>query len=255
MPEVHDDPDRDVGVVRDGEDVEVLGRDVPVRVEHRLLRPVEQALPVVAHHQDDGEARLPESLDQHEGLEKLVQGPITTGENDEPVRILEEHHLADEEVAEVQRQVLVGVGNLLVRQLDVQADAARAGLGGPFVGGLHDAAPAAGDDGETRPGQFAGGLLGELVVRVARVGPGGAEDRHCGPHRSELLIPFRELGHDPEDAPEVFDGLVGRAAVMIILPSHDTLTTNPGCSPPGSAARSGTPGTPASSPCRSPVRA
>ena len=84
-----------------------------------------------------------------------------------PWRVLEEHHLADEEVAKVQGQVLEVVRNLLLGDFDIQSDAARAGVGGPFVGGLHDAAAAAGDDGKARVGELAGRLFSEFVVRVA----------------------------------------------------------------------------------------
>jgi hypothetical protein len=52
-------------------------------------------------------------LDQGHGLEDLVQRPESPGEDDEGIGILDQHHLAHEEVLELQEEVEVGVGPLL----------------------------------------------------------------------------------------------------------------------------------------------
>ena len=117
------------------------------------------------------------------------------------------NHLAHEEVPEVQGEVLVGVGDLLFGDLDVQADAGAARVGRTFVGGLHDAAAAARDDGKAGLGELAGSDFREPVVRVRGGGPGRAEDRDGRTDRGQLLEAFRELRHDAEDPPEVSYGV------------------------------------------------
>jgi hypothetical protein len=110
LPEVHDDADGGVGIVLDREDVQVAGRDEAILVEHLVLHPVDQALPVVADHQDDGEVRLAERLDEDRRFEELVHRAVAARKGDEAVGVFQEHHLADEEVAEMQGKVLILVG-------------------------------------------------------------------------------------------------------------------------------------------------
>ncbi|MNR01914.1 hypothetical protein D3C85_1177420 [compost metagenome] len=59
--------------------------------------------------------------------------------------MFDEHHLAAEEVVELQAQVLVLVGALLVRQHDIEADRRAVAVIGALVGRLHDAGAAAGN--------------------------------------------------------------------------------------------------------------
>src|SRR5439155_23618327 len=90
--------------------------------EQLVLDPVDQAAPVGRVVKDDGEAVDLVRLDQRERLEQLVEGAEAAGEQDEALGVLDEHGFATEEVAEVDRQVNVGVDGLLVGQLDVAAD-------------------------------------------------------------------------------------------------------------------------------------
>ena len=82
--------------------------------------------------------------------------PKPPGRMTNAVRVLHEHRLAGEEVAELDAEVDVGVERLLVRQLDVAADREPAALLAAAVGRLHRARAAAGDD------RVAG--LGELAT-------------------------------------------------------------------------------------------
>ena len=61
-------------------------------------------------------------LDQGQRLEQLVQRAEAAGQDHERVGVLHEHHLAGEEVAELDAEVDVRVEALLVGQLDVAAD-------------------------------------------------------------------------------------------------------------------------------------
>jgi hypothetical protein len=67
-------------------------------------------------------------LAQRGGLEQLVERAEAAGEDHERARVADEHDLAREEVVEGQRQVDPAVLELLVRELDVQADRGDAGL-------------------------------------------------------------------------------------------------------------------------------
>ncbi len=56
-------------------------------------------------HQHDREVAHLAGLDQGQGLEQLVHGPEAAGQDHEAVRVLHEHDLAGEEVAELDAQV------------------------------------------------------------------------------------------------------------------------------------------------------
>ena len=112
-----------VGVVGDGEQVEVGRRDHPVgrpaaRASSRSCR-AQNAEPT----RTTGKWRILPVWMSTQRLEELVERPEAAGEDDERARVAHEHDLAREEVVEAQRDVLVRVGRLLERQLDVQADA------------------------------------------------------------------------------------------------------------------------------------
>ena len=90
---------------------------------------------------------------------------------------MQEMHLADREIVEVEAELRrdVGVGRLLVRQHDVEADRRRADIGGAAVARLHDARPAAGHHDEfavVERGRMSRAQAGELarLVVVAAVG-------------------------------------------------------------------------------------
>jgi len=76
--------------------------------------------------------------------------------------------------------VLVGIADLLVRQLDIQPDAGRFAVKRALVGRLHDAGAAAGNDRKSGIGKQACDLFGELVIGLAGLGARAAEDAHGG---------------------------------------------------------------------------
>ena len=90
-------------------------------------------------------------LDQRQRLGQLVQSAEPAGQDDERVRVLEEQHLAHEEVAAGDPPVEVRIGVLFEGQLDVAAyrDAAR--LARSTVGGFHHPGAAAGHHREAQP--------------------------------------------------------------------------------------------------------
>ena len=98
-------------------------------------------------------------LDERERLEQLVHRAEAAGQDHETVGVLHEHHLAGEEVAELDAEVDVLVEPLLVRQLDVAPDGQAATLAAAAVGGLHRARTAAGDHRVARSGEHAGRSL------------------------------------------------------------------------------------------------
>ena len=104
-------------------------------------------------------------LRQSQDLEQFVEGAEAAGKHDQRARQVREPELAHEEVVELEAQLGrdVGIGALLVRQADVQADAAAAGERGAAVGGLHDPRAAAGAHDE----RFSGGERLHSVTRRA----------------------------------------------------------------------------------------
>ena len=89
-----------------------------------------------------------------------------------------EHDFASKEVAELDRVGDVWVDMLLVREFDIETDAASAGFIGAFVGGLHDSWAAAGDNGVAVLSELEAELLGELAPFAVFWKASGAEDRN-----------------------------------------------------------------------------
>src|SRR5206468_5358419 len=118
-----------------------------------LFHPVKETTPVRRPEQNDREVLDLAGLSKRQRLEELVESAEAAGEDHEASRVLHEHVLAYEEVAELDAEVDVLVQRLLVRQLDVAAHGQPAHLVASAVDGLHDPGPATGDDGEAAIGQ------------------------------------------------------------------------------------------------------
>src|SRR5690606_34486350 len=144
-----------------------------------------------------------ESLHQRQHLEHFVHGPEAAVHEDEAVRVLHEHHLADEEVFELDQTAAVRVGLLLHGQVDGELDAFAAALGRAVVAGLHDARAAAGYDPVTRLRQLFRQQDGGLVQLVIGVRARAAEDGNAAPDLAECVKTLNKLGHDPEHLPGV----------------------------------------------------
>src|SRR5256886_9876454 len=119
-------------------------------------------------------------LREGQRLKALSERAKATGEDDETAGVLDEHVLADEEVAELDAQIDVAVQGLFVGQLDVAADRQPADLMAAAVDGLHDSWPTTGDDSEPAVRERGTQRATGLVVRVVVFGPGGAEHGHGG---------------------------------------------------------------------------
>ena len=177
----------------------VLGRD-GAGGHHPPAEEVEDRLPVVDPHQHQRKVLDLAGLDQGRGLEHLVEGAEAAGQGDEGVGVLDQHHLADEEVAELDEGVEVGVGALLVRQLDVAADRAAAGVPRAAVGRLHDPRAAAGHHREAVLGQPPADLAGQPVVAVVLAEARRAEDGDAGADEMKLAKAVEELPRDAQNA-------------------------------------------------------
>ncbi len=190
-----------------------MRRDL-ARLDHPRLEPVHEPGPVVRPHEDDGEARHLAGLHEDEGLEELVERAETTRHEDEALGVLHEHRLADEEVAEVDADVDVGVQALLERQLDPEPDRGALGLDAPAVGSLHDTRPAAGDDGVPGLRELGAELPRELVLGVVARRAGGPEHGDGGADLGEQAEALDELGLDAQHAPGVGVHPVGRSGAV-----------------------------------------
>src|SRR6266581_4544995 len=93
--------------VGDVQQVEILGGDLALPRD-AVAQPPGEPLPVLQAEQDDREVFHLARLDQRERFEQLVHRAVTTRKHDEGGRILHEHRLADEEVAEVDGALDVG---------------------------------------------------------------------------------------------------------------------------------------------------
>ena len=153
--------------------------------------------PECAAHEHHRELLDLAGLHQREGLEDLVEGAEPAGQHDERAGVLDEHDLADEEMVELHEVIDIGIGLLLVGQIDVAADAHPAGLFGPAIGGLHDAGSAAGNDSVARLRQPPAHLPRKLVVPAGLIEPGRAEHRHRRLRDLQRLEPHEEFEEVP----------------------------------------------------------
>ena len=101
--------------------------------------------PVVAAHQHDREVTHLAGLDQAERLEQLVERAEAAGEDDEAAGVADEHHLAREEVVELEAQLTYWFRPCSNGSSIPEPDRLRAGVAGAEVGRLHRARAAAGD--------------------------------------------------------------------------------------------------------------
>ena len=143
------------------------------------------------------------SLDERQRLEQLIERAEAARKDDEALGVLDEHRLAHEEVAEVQRQIDPVVDRLLVGQLDAQPDRNAACLRRALVGGLHDPRTAAGDDRDAALGEHRRQVFGRLVQRVVRFYAGRAEDGDRRAKFGEVVEALDEFAHDPKRTPGI----------------------------------------------------
>src|SRR5690606_6150973 len=201
-------------VVRDVEQHQVLLRRLALG-DDRVAEPVDQAAPVLGAEEDDGEAGDLLGLDEGEGLEQLVQGAEAAGQHDEALGVLDEHQLADEEVAEVQADVDVGVQPLLEGELDAEADRDAVRLQGALVGRLHGPGATPGDHREARLDQAAAQLDAGLVLPGVLGGARRAEDADGGRELGQGAEALDDLRRHAQHAPGVgVDPAAGGALVQ-----------------------------------------
>src|SRR5437660_5386029 len=137
-----------VRLVANLEELQVFWRNLSL-LQHRTLQPLDQTFPVRRTDQRNGEMQDLSRLDQGESFEQLIGGPESSREDDESFRILDEHRLAHEEVAEVDPELYPSIQLLLEGKLDIAANGKAAAFRAPAVRGFHDPRPSSGDDGET----------------------------------------------------------------------------------------------------------
>lgn len=189
------------GRIGDDEQVEVFGVDAAIG-QHAFADEVEHGFPVALPHEDDGKVLDLAGLDEGESFEEFVEGAEATGADDEGVGVLDEHDLADEEVAELDELVDEGVGLLLVGEGDVAADGRSASVACAAVGGFHDSRPAAGHDGEPEFADASGDIASDVVVVMIFGESCGAEDGDAGADEVQCTKAFDELEKDAEGGGE-----------------------------------------------------
>ena len=91
-------------LVDDVNAVHILLGDV-VHGQHAVAQPADEAGPVLTAEEDHREVGDLLGLDQHQRAEELIERAEAAGECHEGLGVLDEHHLAHEEVAELHRPV------------------------------------------------------------------------------------------------------------------------------------------------------
>ena len=164
-------------------------------VDQRLE--IDHPLPEFAAEEEDRHRLHLAGLDQGEQLERLVERAEAAGKDRHRPRAQQEVHLPQREIVELEARGgrHIGVGHLLVRQHDVEADRCPALVDGAAIGRLHDRRAAARADDEMALAVLVGldpagepGELARLVIifglgleplrdRALAVGRGGRDQR------------------------------------------------------------------------------
>src|SRR5512142_767140 len=103
-------------IVGDEQQIEIARRDLLLD-EHARLEPAQKTGPVVPAEEDHRELVDLSRLDERERLERLIERPEAARKDDERGRVLHEHELANEEVAELDDRVDVRIRSLLEGEL------------------------------------------------------------------------------------------------------------------------------------------
>ena len=166
------------------------------------IEQVTERLPVFGADQHDRKVLDLAGLHERQGLRQLVERPETSRQRHEGVRVLEEQHLANEEVAARHRPIEIAVRRLLERQFDVAADRPSAGFTGAAIGRLHQPRAAAGHHGESETDERGTQVTGHRVVGVRLRIAGRAEDGHTGPGEVQGAKPGDEVPHGAQHQPQ-----------------------------------------------------
>ena len=134
------------------------------------------------------------------------------GQHDEALRVLHEHRLAGEEVAEVDADVDPLVHALLEGQLDAEPDRHPAGLAGAAVRGLHRTRAATGDDRIAGRDEQPADLHGQGVLGLGLLHPGRPEHADGRAELGQRAEALDELGLDAQHPPRVGVQPVRRSA-------------------------------------------
>src|SRR5690606_28838448 len=168
-----------VGLVTNVDQVHVPLGNV-TGAEHGFADPPLQSAPKAGAEQDNREQRRLARLDERERLEELIQRTKPAWQGDETLRVLDEHHLPNEEEVEGDQFVVIDelVGRLLVGYDNVQPDRGSASLARTAIGCLHDPGSAACNNAEAASNQCSRGLSRELIVLMRWGSARGSEKRH-----------------------------------------------------------------------------
>ena len=169
----------------------------------RVAQPVDQPGPIGLAEENDRIRLGLERLNQCDDLKEFIERAKTAGKADEGAGVFHEHHFAGVKIVKIQRDRLISVRFLLLRQRDVAADGNSARLERPFVRRFHDPRAAAGDHAKAIVRQQPRCLFRRLVIPIARLGSGRAENGHRATDARHRLKPFHELRHDPKNPPTV----------------------------------------------------
>ena len=175
------------GIICDLDEIEIFWQDA-VLLQHLLFHPIQKTRPIVFSHQIDGKGMDFFRLNESQRFKKFIHCPKSSRQKDIALRIADEHHLADKEIAELQTifGVYVAVWLHFKRQVDRQPTrTAVCRLSAP-VRTLHQAGAATRDDCKSPLSDMLGHINREVVVRAcwfkagrAKNGDGRAEICHC----------------------------------------------------------------------------
>ena len=105
-------------------------------------------------------------MKSHQQLHQLIDGAETAGEDRKPPCITGQHQFPRRKMLKVELMGQIGIGRLVVRQLNIESDRNPTSLMRSSISGLHDAGPTSRHDGHLSSGQPFAQPFSALVVAI-----------------------------------------------------------------------------------------
>ena len=184
-----------VGGIGRFKQIQIVGLDKAAR-QKVVAYPVGHPLPEIAADQNNRTGRNLAGLHQRQAFKQLVQRAEAAGHHHIRHRMFHKHHFAREKMLEFNRQILIRIGLLFMRQHDIEADGGTASGKRALVGRLHNPRPAAGNHREARIREAAGNQFGQQVVGMVYRRARAAVYADGGIDGAQFFACLDELRHD-----------------------------------------------------------
>src|ERR1700682_2232310 len=165
--------------------------------------PGDQSLPEFAANQNDRYLAALAGLDQRQALGQLIDGAEASRQHYVRRREAHEHHLAREEIAKVDPDILEAVAGRLVRKKNVETNRGRPAGVRAAIGGFHQTRTAAGNYRKAGIREEPRDAFRFSVIRMVRLDASAAEHAYRRPYAAQTLGRDGEFCYNAEHPPRL----------------------------------------------------